>query len=795
MQRLKSKIIRKILGILVIVGCSGIFFNGYVGIGEPVHAQQQGIGNWSTGSGSAIDSMSLWTILNMVLKIIYLLLWPLLVVAGLALDNTLVYASIFHLDAPLWKFWNMIKNFANFALWFMVLFAIIKSLFSVKEDKWPIEIIKKTLIAGILIQASWFLMAALVDVSTIATYAVGGLPLSVLKNTDIGNQKILTTNSSLDLNKFSVISAWGEDFQVWNSTTYSGKLFKISPCRIEKSYVIWRENADPDFINSDKFVGTNFEWYEVCTLFGNQLVMWKEGALLSEISAVTNSTYNTGSNLWYKTIMSALLNRTWWDSSSSTFIPFMVNVKSWSALASVDWFAKGKDFFNWSSAITISELINKSKWFVWPLVTMYSSLLNFAQLTDTNVTTISETSGIFLIKAGVAIALFFPLLALAVVLIMRIGMLWLYIAASPFLVITKVFDKLLPKDLLWGNLDITNVFKLIFAPVVTVAALSISLIFMTALVNGFKSGDTQHISSAVSENLQIQSITPTTGGNQAFQISPSTSLEFKNFDRGWSLDWFSRLVVNFFAIWLLRTIVFAAIKSNKIGEKIGGGIQKFGANVFSTLPVLPMGAGGAWVWIGSAYNVLSKVPERKVEDRQYNDQEKVRELLEPSDKGSNTTLTSESTNKIVNSLWGLTNPTNKTETEKVFSANNIATTSIANNNDTFFRSIEAISNPQEKNKAIQGIETIAWAWRYDRMVKEETKKNFSSKIADKIIKNTDVNKLLSNNKDIADAYFKSNNNLPFEKTLDGGKNKITITPQIDPKDTLKITGYTVTEIK
>ena len=60
--------------------------------------------------------MGLRQILDMVLKIIYLLLRPLLVVAGLALDNTLVYASVFHLDAPLWKFWNMMKNFANFTL-------------------------------------------------------------------------------------------------------------------------------------------------------------------------------------------------------------------------------------------------------------------------------------------------------------------------------------------------------------------------------------------------------------------------------------------------------------------------------------------------------------------------------------------------------------------------------------------------------------------------------------------------------------------------------------------------------
>jgi hypothetical protein len=71
----------------------------------------------------------------MLLKIIYLLLWPLLVVAGLSLDNTMVYASVFHLDAPLWKFWNMMKNFANFTLGFMVLFAIIKNFFVQKDEK------------------------------------------------------------------------------------------------------------------------------------------------------------------------------------------------------------------------------------------------------------------------------------------------------------------------------------------------------------------------------------------------------------------------------------------------------------------------------------------------------------------------------------------------------------------------------------------------------------------------------------------------------------------------------------
>jgi len=164
---------------------------------------------------------------------------------------------------------------------------------------------------------------------------------------------------------------------------------------------------------------------------------------------------------------------------------------------------------------------------------MYSSLLNFAQLTDTQTTTLGETSGIFLIKSLVAIALFFPLLALAVVLVARIGLLRLYIAGSPFLIIKAVFDKLIPKDAL-GNLDkhldIGNVMKLVFAPVITVAALSISLIFMTALINGFKSDNNQQISSDIAENLSITPI-ETTSDSQKFRIANTQEVEFKNFDR------------------------------------------------------------------------------------------------------------------------------------------------------------------------------------------------------------------------------------------------------------------------
>jgi len=55
------------------------------------------------------------------------------------------------------------------------------------------------------------------------------------------------------------------------------------------------------------------------------------------------------------------------------------------------------------------------------------------------------------------------------------------------------------------------------------------------------------------------------------------------------MDRFSWLMVNFFAIGLMRMIFFAAMKSNELGKTIGGQVEKVGENVFRTMPILKIG--------------------------------------------------------------------------------------------------------------------------------------------------------------------------------------------------------------
>ena len=85
-------------------------------------------------------------------------------------------------------------------------------------------------------------MAALVDLSTIATYAVGGLPLNVIGSTDLGTQKILKSHAEFDMSKFMESSDSEQPFRSRHSTklNVNGTLVTInlSQCKTQNGYVV-----------------------------------------------------------------------------------------------------------------------------------------------------------------------------------------------------------------------------------------------------------------------------------------------------------------------------------------------------------------------------------------------------------------------------------------------------------------------------------------------------------------------------------------------------------------------------
>lgn len=119
------------------------------------------------------------------------------------LTNSWVYGEELHLDVILWTYWNMVKNFANFGLWFYFVYKI----FSWMIKQWKESIAKNLkkevlwlLIAWVGIQISWFLTAVVIDLSTVTLAAAGAFPSQITSE----NDKI-EENLKKSLSK---ISAW-----------------------------------------------------------------------------------------------------------------------------------------------------------------------------------------------------------------------------------------------------------------------------------------------------------------------------------------------------------------------------------------------------------------------------------------------------------------------------------------------------------------------------------------------------------------------------------------------------------
>lgn len=154
--------------------------------------------------------------------------WVLLAkITGTFLTNKWVYGEILWLDALMWQYWNVMKNIANFWLWFYFVYVIFKWLIS----EWGVtknlkNIIVWLLVAWIWIQSSWFFVATVIDVSTITLSAAGAFPSQVISSSLQGEEAIKKT-----LNQ-----TFGSGMQEREGTRYS--LFTTGTSSfLEKSHI------------------------------------------------------------------------------------------------------------------------------------------------------------------------------------------------------------------------------------------------------------------------------------------------------------------------------------------------------------------------------------------------------------------------------------------------------------------------------------------------------------------------------------------------------------------------------
>jgi len=598
-----------------------------------------------------------------IIRCLYVILWPLLFVCWVAVDNSLLYWEWLHLDVSLYTIWNIMKNFANFALGFLVVLSIVINLFSLWKWWWklkPKDVITKTLIAWVLIQMSRFLPAAVIDVSTILTYSIWWLPMTVLeKNTEYKHTPVLWLNATV-----SSSDNWSDlnfYYTYWNH--------KVAPCKTEKipelwswTYIIWPKTI--------YYSGWIFDtWY--CVIWGavyryNHVESWENNNwLYPAIDWIVttgvdkkNTDYRNelNGNLKRPLPYTGLVNDCVIISTRDSKIPaecLSGETRYWPL--SLAW---DDPFFTWadgSLSYTIDNILEKSKWMVWPFVTIYSSLLDVQSLSSIE----NTQNWVFPVFTEILYKLFFlailvlPLVGLAIVLITRVWILWITIAAAPILVLLWVFKDMLGgvSKSLWdlrNIFELKNIIKLIFAPVIVVFAISISIVFLTALDSMWK--------SEIKENeimgaLWIEHNTGSDSYSFAWWL---VELDMGS-ATGTIKDNLADMITMIFATWIIRFFLMAAVKAcGKTWETWWGKLQDMWTNFAKTMPIVPIWW-GVWVW--TLTKALSNAPDKYINKMRSKWEENLPDWL----KNTKTTPTDAENSEIakiveeVQKKWTITN--------------------------------------------------------------------------------------------------------------------------------------------
>jgi hypothetical protein len=579
---------------------------------------------------------------NIYMNVIYILLRPGLILAGMALDNNMIYGTFFRLDAPLWVIWNIIKNFANFTLWFMVLVEVIKMVFNFEDDATSkiTEVIKKCIIAGIGIQASRFLLAATIDLSTVATYGIWGLPLSILWTSQdatikcLADKKILGVASTMDFTNSTQNGVPNQGFKYYYYIDAQGGRKNYSPCKLKDNYVVGREYGWPETISSSsQSTGTIITEPGYCILQGSKVVRFNgEIAYNTEYQSVNpdmnESQYSVSLQNAIAGIGSIGGTYTFTGLAQQQKI-FDINSKE--ALDVSDGWGiaplyaipqnPARSTFNETGVLTMKNLLDSSKGMMWPLITLYSSILNFSQF---NIQTSNGDDRALVIEAVIktllALALLLPMLLTALVMLVRVWILWVVIALSPFFVLKRSF-----KDSIGEGLSdipilkywIGDLIKVIFAPVVIVFAVSLSIIFMSLLTAWFSNrGDKTECAPNTKEMYRttfdvdeyIYVTWQTLKYSNLFEISTTNVLG--NSTGGDARDYIGWIIINLFGIGVVWMILMAALSFSKdLWDAIGvDSWKKWFTNTIWSIPFIPVptSAGLGFVWAKTFGDVSSR---------------------------------------------------------------------------------------------------------------------------------------------------------------------------------------------
>ena len=602
-----------IYGALVLFALQICFFDiWWIWIQNVAHAAE------TASQSESFENIVSWKVnlLSFVKTVLYILVYPLMFLAGKLADNSFVYGEVFWFDAVLWNLRNFMRNLANFWLWFIFVYKIFEYLLKWQKSWDMKKILVSSLIAWIWIQASWFLMMALIDVSTLLTYWIWWLPISVLwddisKNTWWDAQKgwwfnpyALKTLLSVDVGNVPDLNVYMTNISGGTSGNY------ISECR---TFSYKKGDVDETLILAPKMIyyqDNNNEFHatmdNVCHLYGQ--VYWFK-SLVPEIKekrtvSVSDAQWWADAQKEYYSAGTSYISQITTSSESITWdIAWCSVLEVWDAHVKdgvwatqnfniiLTWEKCWLDVDNkriWSgSTIQMKDLISNNGTFVWVFTALYSSLLNagssIIQNTDSGV--YEKFLGI-LLTLGHIIAIAIPLIAVVLVLVMRIWIIWIAITLSPIIILLSafgLFDKLTKSVKLLEYLDLKNLIWIIFSPVVICFAVSMS----TVLVKVIEKINTSKINT-----------------------EPLILWWLVQVNLAWFTVWLWQLIIAVMWIAITWFLLWAAIRSSKLWEKWGiiDSLYNLANTAIWSVPIIPIPWKDAqWnqnkIWFNTAFGL------------------------------------------------------------------------------------------------------------------------------------------------------------------------------------------------
>lgn len=157
-------------------------------------------------------------------------------IAGKLMTNELVYGKAIHMANFMRRVWTIMRQLANYAVGLIFLYQIFKTIVTGEEVSKLKDTLFSVVKATLLINISWFAIAALVDLSIVGVAAVGAIPATVLetqwdgiKNKFMVPSEFVISRDDTKLLGYDLTKSWTGEFALGDiipqADNVSGPLF------------------------------------------------------------------------------------------------------------------------------------------------------------------------------------------------------------------------------------------------------------------------------------------------------------------------------------------------------------------------------------------------------------------------------------------------------------------------------------------------------------------------------------------------------------------------------------------